>query len=144
MQNFLGNFECKLDSKGRLMIPAKFRHQLPETAPGMYVLSMGKEKCLNLYPVDEWNEMVVKKLHDLPAGRDKRQYIRFYSRKSMTLNIDKTGRVAIPSNFLQAIGNPRKVMVVGVLDYMEIWAPGDYSKMSEEGDSTFLEGDWEY
>ncbi len=144
MQNFLGNYDCTLDSKGRLMIPAKFRRQVAEDAGGFYVLSMGKEKCLNLYPLGEWNESVVRKLHDLPPGRRKRETIRFYSRKSITVNIDKAGRVALPTNFLEAIGSPKKVVVAGVLNYMEIWAPEEYVRASEEADRNFIEGDWEY
>jgi MraZ protein len=144
MQNFLGNFECTIDSKGRLMIPARFRHLLPEASAGMYVISMGKERCLNLYPFDEWNETVVKKLHDLPPGPEKRNYIRFYSNKSRTLNLDKSGRVAIPSLMLDTIGNPRKVMVVGVLNYIEIWSIEDYEKVSRDAEESFLGGEWEY
>ncbi|MBN2072069.1 MAG: cell division/cell wall cluster transcriptional repressor MraZ [Candidatus Krumholzibacteriota bacterium] len=144
MQNFLGNFDCTLDSKGRLMIPARFRHQIPEASGGEYVISMGKDRCLNLYPLKEWDEVVVKKLHELPSGPEKRQYIRFYSRKSRTVNLDKSGRIAIPANFLEAIGNPGKVVVVGVLNYLEIWTPEDHAKMSKDGDEAFLEGDWEY
>ncbi len=144
MQNFLGNFECTLDSKGRLMIPAKFRHLVPEPAAGMYVLSMGKERCFNLYPINEWNEVVVSKLHELTPGPEKRNYIRFYSRKSRTLNLDKAGRVAIPSSFIEVLGNPKKVMVVGVLNYMEIWSLEDYEKVSHDADDAFLDGNWEY
>ncbi len=144
MQNFLGNFDCTLDSKGRLMIPARFRRLVSETLGNIFVLSMGKERCLNLYPLREWDEVVVKKLHELPPGPEKRQYIRFYSRKSRTVEMDKSGRIAVPAAFIESIGNPGKVVVVGVLDYMEIWAPEDHRKMSMEGDDAFLEGDWEY
>ncbi len=144
MQNFLGDFECTIDAKGRLMVPAKFRHLVPETSAGMYVISMGKEKCLNLYPVNEWNEVVVSELHKLPPGPEKRNYIRFYSKKSRTLNLDKSGRVAIPSVMLEVLGNPRKVMVVGVLNYIEIWSVEDYEKVSSDVEDTFLGGEWEY
>jgi MraZ protein len=144
MQNFLGDFECSLDAKGRLMIPARFRHLVPEASAGMYVISMGKERCLNLYPIEEWNEVVVSKLHELSPGREKRNYIRFYSKKSRTVLLDKSGRIAIPSAMLEVLGNPKKVMVVGVLNYMEIWSVEDYEKVSREAEDTFLEGDWEY
>ena len=144
MQNFLGNFECTIDAKGRLQVPAKFRHLVPEESSGMYVISMGKERCLNLYPFNEWNEAVVSKLHDLPPGPEKRNYIRFYSNKSRTLNLDKSGRVAIPAQMLEALGSPRKVMVVGVLNYIEIWSIEDYEKVSQEADGIFRDGEWEY
>jgi MraZ protein len=110
----------------------------------MYIISMGKERCLNLYPIDEWNETVVKKLHELPPGPEKRNYIRFYSNKSRTLNLDKSGRVAIPPSMLEAIGGPKKVMVVGVLNYIEIWSIEDYEKVSRDAEDNFLDGEWEY
>ena len=144
MQNFLGDFECTIDAKGRLMVPAKFRHLVPEESSGMYVISMGKERCLNLYPVTEWNEVVVSELHKLPPGPEKRNYIRFYSKKSRTLNLDRSGRIAIPSQMLEVLGVPKKVMVVGVLNYIEIWSIEDYEKVSRDADDTFLGGEWEY
>jgi len=144
MQNFLGNFECTIDAKGRLMVPAKFRHLVPEASSGMYVISMGRDRCLNLYPVNEWNEVVVSELHKLPPGPEKRNYIRFYSKKSRTLNLDKSGRIAIPSVMLETLGDPRKVMVVGVLNYIEIWSIEDYGKVSQDAENTFRGGEWEY
>jgi len=50
------------------MVPARFRHLVPEASAGMYVISMGKERCLNLYPRIEWDEAVVSELHKLPPG----------------------------------------------------------------------------
>jgi len=144
MQNFLGNFECTIDAKGRLMVPARFRHLVPEASSGMYVISMGKERCLNLYPVNEWNEVVVSELHKLPPGPEKRNYIRFYSKKSRTLNLDKSGRIAIPSTMLEALGSPVKVMAVGVLNYIEIWSIEDYEKVSSDAEKKFIDGEWEY
>jgi len=143
MQNFLGDFECALDSKGRMMIPAKFRHLVPEGTGGLYVITRGKENCLNLYPLNEWNEVVVARLHELPPGPEKRQFIRFFSRQSRTLNLDKSGRIAVPPGFLELIGNPKRVVVVGVLNYMEIWAPEDYEKVSGEGDDAVRNGNLE-
>ena len=126
------------------MVPAKFRHLVPESSSGMYVLSMGKERCLNLYPVNEWNETVVSELHKLSPGPEKRNAIRFYSKKSRTLNLDKSGRIAIPPAMLEALGSPKKVVAVGVLNYIEIWSTEDYEKISDEVDKNFNESDWEY
>ena len=126
------------------MVPARFRHLVPEASSGMYVISMGKERCLNLYPVNEWNEVVVSELHKLPPGPEKRNYIRFYSKKSRTLNLDKSGRIAIPSTMLEALGSPVKVMAVGVLNYIEIWSIEDYEKVSSDAEKKFIDGEWEY
>ena len=144
MQNFLGEIECSLDVKGRMMIPARFRHLVPEDTGSMYVVSMGRERCLNLFPLREWNEEIVSKLHEMPPGPEKRNTIRYFSKKSSTLKIDKAGRIAIPAQFLEAIGNPKKLMLVGVLNYMEIWSLEEYRKSADGIDEGFRKSGFEY
>jgi MraZ protein len=144
MQNFLGDYECSLDSKGRLVIPSRFRRLVPPENENRFVISLGKEKCLNLYPLDEWKEDIENRLHQLPHGTDRRKVIRFYSKMSRHVEADKAGRVAIPGNFLKLIGNPKKVVAVGLLNYIEIWALEDYEKISGEVEKDFLDMDWEY
>jgi len=144
MQNFFGQYDCTIDAKGRLMIPAKFRHMASEQSGGQFVITMGKEKCLNLYPLAAWNESIVSRLRDLPPGQQKRNYIRFYSRKSRNLILDKAGRIALPAAFLEALGNPKKVTLIGALHYMEIWVPDDFETIGPAVDENFLESDWEY
>lgn len=142
--NFVGHFEYNLDSKGRLMIPARFRRVIQPDAVDVLVLSKGKEKCLNLYPLPEWNDVILKELHSLPPGPQKRNLIRYYSDKSIHVNLDKAGRVAIPANFLSMVGNPKKVIVIGALTYIEIWSPKDYEQIRNEALDTYNKGDWEY
>ena len=79
VMNFIGQFEYNLDAKGRLMIPVRFRRVIPPESAEMLVLSKGKERCLNLYPIAEWNEVILKELHGLPPGPQKRNLIRYYS-----------------------------------------------------------------
>ena len=136
--------EYNLDAKGRLMIPVRFRRVISPDAADVFVLSKGKEKCLNLYPLPEWNDVILKELHSLPPGPQKRNLIRYYSDKSIHVNLDKAGRVAIPANFLSMISNPKKVIVIGALTYIEIWAPEDYEQIRNEALDTYNRGDWEY
>lgn len=143
MQKFVGRYKCTLDSKGRLMIPARFRRIIPADSGEMLVISRGQEKCLNLYPLSEWNE-VIGKLSSLPPGLKKRNLIRFYSDKSHSLNIDKSGRIAIPPDFIEMIGNSKKVVAIGALTYIEIWAEDDYDEIRKQALDTYLEGDWQY
>ena len=60
------------------------------------------------------------------------------------MNLDKAGRVAIPANFLSMISNPKKVIVIGALTYIEIWSPEDYEQVRNEALDTYNKGDWEY
>jgi MraZ protein len=126
------------------MIPVRFRRHFSMETGGAFVLAMGKEKCLNLFPFDEWNENILEKLHKMPAGPQKRKVVRFYSTNSRTLNVDKAGRIAIPPNFLESIGNVKRVIVIGTLNYMEIWAPEDFEEAMHDVQESFLGGDWEY
>ena len=144
MKNLLGSFECKLDLKGRLVIPAELRRLMPRKPGSVYVISVGKEKCLTRFPAKEWKEKILDKLQQLAPSAKTRNTIRYYSRNSRQIKLDKAGRIAIPSNFLELIGNPRTVHVVGVLNYLEIWPPKDYGKISEDSDETYFESDWEY
>jgi MraZ protein len=125
------------------MIPAKFRRMIPEDSGEVLVISKAKEPCLNLYPIAEWNG-VIARLHELPPGPKKRNLIRFYSDKSQTLNLDKAGRIAISAGFLSMIGSPKKVVVIGALTYLEIWAEKDYETIRKTALEAYLEGDWEY
>ena len=143
MKSFVGRFQCTLDAKGRLMVPAKFRKIIPPEANDLLVVSKGKENCLNLYPSNEWDELI-KRLYALPPGADKRNLIRFYSDTSQPLNLDKAGRVAIPAEFLALIGSPKKVVTIGALSYIEIWAPGDYETIRKKAMDTYVDGEWEY
>lgn len=143
MRSFVGSFTCTLDTKGRIMVPARFRRLLPTDSGEVLVISKGKEQCLNLYPSAEW-EQVIGRLENLPPGPKKRNLIRFYSDKSQTVNLDKAGRVAIPAPFLELIDGPRKVIVIGALTYMEIWSEEDYEQVRNDALETYLDGDWEY
>jgi len=142
LNSFVGNYTCTLDSKGKIMVPAKFRHAIPSELKETLIVSKGKDRCLNLYPMSHWN-MIMKELSALPPGPKRRNLIRFYSDTSHQVNIDRSGRIAIPANYLEMLGKPKQVIVVGALTYMEIWDPGNYEKMKEEAAKTYMESDWE-
>ncbi len=125
------------------MIPAKFRRMIPPDSGEILVLSKAKDKYLNLYPMDGWNE-IMNKLDERPAGPEKKALVRYYSDKSDTLSMDKAGRIAVPSEYLKLIGNPKKVVIIGALKYMEIWAEEDYGEVRKKAQETYLESDWEY
>ncbi|MDZ7859659.1 MAG: hypothetical protein U5O15_03165 [Candidatus Krumholzibacteriota bacterium] len=144
MQNFLGDYECSIDSKGRMLIPSRFRRLIPADNDNKFVISLGKEQCLNLYPLNEWRDDVEKRLHQLPPGLKKRKVIRFYSKMSRHVESDKSGRIAIPRKFLEVISNPGKVVAVGLLNYIEIWSFDDYRDISIKIENDFQKLEWEY
>lgn len=114
---FLGEFEYKIDDKGRVPVPPRFRRVLKE---GL-VLSQGVERCINVYTSPEW-----KKLADsLTTGSITRSKLRRLNRAifatAFNLNIDGQGRIALPVTLRQHAGIEDDVVVVGANTYFELW-----------------------
>lgn len=114
---FLGEFEYKIDDKGRVPVPPRFRRVLKE---GL-VLSQGVERCINVYTPPEW-----KKLADsLTTGSITRSKLRRLNRAifatAFNLNIDGQGRIALPITLRQHAGIEDDVVVVGANTYFELW-----------------------
>lgn len=114
---FFGEFEYKIDEKGRLPLPPRFRRYLKDGV----VLTPGIEKCITAYPVSEW-----KKLADsLTSGSVTRSKLRRLSRAifatAFHLNIDGQGRVSLPAPLREYAGITDEVVVAGVNNYLELW-----------------------
>ena len=124
---FIGTHQQSVDSQGRLGLPAKFRRLLkPEDQEAM-VLTTGREACLLLYPLSEWNR-VADALDSLPRNGARRQAIRAISDSTQWLELDSNGRVTIPRGFLDQIEAEREVTLVGSLRYIEIWSRPRYEE----------------
>jgi MraZ protein len=142
--NFIGKFACLLDAKSRLTIPRKFRRLIREDGSGerYLVICRAKDRCLDLY-TSEYFARIIARLRALEAGPEKRRLIRFYSNESEQLRIDRFGRIQMPSEFLEALGASKNLVVVGALEYMEIWKSDDYGKVREEAIDGFYSGTFE-
>jgi len=123
--DFIGTQRCKLDSKGRLQVPAGFRRNLGLEGGETFVLSKGFDKGLLLFAPDGWRDFQ-RKLQELPAGPEKRKAIRYFSASSASLQVDKQGRVSLPKSFLEILGAPGELLLVGALDRIELWNPVDF------------------
>ena len=96
MIHFLGEYELTLDSKGRFVLPAGFRKQLPENEPMSFVVNRGFETCLSFFPLTSWKtlEKKLNKLNDFnPKVRD---FKRLFLNGATLLEIDSAGRVLLP------------------------------------------------
>ena len=116
---YFGQFEHSLDDKGRLMIPSKLREGLVGGSP-LYIIR-GLDGCLAVY-----NENGFQKFTDRIANRsfddmNARKYIRSVLPTVVQLNVDKLGRIQLPSATLSKFHISNKVMVIGVGDHFEIW-----------------------
>lgn len=138
MSPFIGTHECKVDSKGRFSIPAVFRRFLGTEGGETFVVTRGIDNCLLLYAPDGW-QAFQEKLQALPAGEKKRQTVRFYSKNSKTVHLDRQGRVGAPKDFLSEYGIGEKALLVGALEYIEVWNPSDFDTNLEDAPQAIRE-----
>lgn len=129
----LGEFKHAIDSKGRLIIPAKFRGDLGER----FIVTRGLDGCLFGYPEDEW-EKVEEKLRQLPmAKRDARKFTRFFYSAATECTIDKQGRINLPSTLIDFAELKGKCYLIGVSDRFEIWNEEKWTEFAEEAEESF-------
>jgi MraZ protein len=114
---FIGEYIHTLDTKRRLAIPARFRKELGTKA----VIAAGPDKCLAIYPLDEW-EKVAGKLAELPTGNpDSRSFVRLFLSRASEVECDGLGRILIPDFLKSYAGLNEEVVITGVFRRIEIW-----------------------
>ncbi len=114
---FLGTYEPKLDDKGRLILPAKYREQLA----GGLVITRGQERCLYVFPMREFEE-IHEQLRAAPlTSKQARQYLRVFLSGAADEQPDKQGRITIPANLRSYAGLGRDLAVIGMGTRVEIW-----------------------
>lgn len=144
MSHFLGEFDCKLDTKGRLMIPASLKKQLHEQnqEEGL-VINRGFEKHLVIYTKKEWDKIVAELNKLNPYEKRTREFIRYFTRGATELIPDTAGRVLLPKILLEYAGIVADVVISCQLNKMEVWAkdiyeaqmdnePMNFAKLAEE------------
>jgi MraZ protein len=115
-----GEFRHTLDDRSRVAVPVRFRARLAQGA----TLARWLDRCLGLFPHDEWEELAAK-LRALPlTNPSAREFARFMSSGAVDVELDKQGRVLVPSYLREYAGlSEGEVVVVGALNRLEIWSP---------------------
>jgi MraZ protein len=132
---FMGQFQHSLDSKGRLIIPSKFRELLGES----FILTKGLDRCLFVYPKDEW-AMLEQKLKTLPfTQKDARAFIRFFFSGAVETEIDRQGRILIPPQLREHARIDKDVVIIGVSNRAEIWSQEEWEAYSREAAVSYEE-----
>jgi len=121
--SFTGEFNNSIDQKNRLSIPVKYRNALSPVNNNTFVLTRGFDKCLILYPLDEWKK-VESQLGSLSSIKVRhRNFVRSIVRCAIHVKYDSQGRIAIPENLLEYANINSNVIVIGMIKKIEIWAP---------------------
>ena len=139
MAGLVGEYECKIDAKGRFLFPAGLKKQLSPLANEVFMLNKGFENCLTLYPMNEWDK-VSKRLSKLNLFKPKnRMFYRLFHQGAKQLSLDKAGRILIPSDLMKRIGLKREVMLTAYNDRIEIWSKDEYLELMEGSMSNFAD-----
>lgn len=137
MIQLLGEFDCKLDAKGRLMVPSTLKKQLPNVEKEGLVINRGFEKHLVIYPKKVW-ENIVGELSKLNQYEKKtREFIRFFTRGATELNVDATGRVLLPKSLLEFAGISGDVVLACQFDKIEVWSKAAYDSLLDNEPENF-------
>lgn len=138
-----GEYEIKIDAKGRIKMPANLLKQLTASSGGNgsydFVVNRGFENHLILYPQDVWDEKV-KDFSKLNINITKnRQALRYLYRGATQIAADNSERVLIPKNLILYAGIEKQVVLFAYLDQIEIWAKSAYKQMIDEEPTDFAE-----
>jgi MraZ protein len=121
MRPIFGEYECKIDAKGRFVLPSGLRKQLPEEDQKEFVINRGLDQCLVLYPIKIWDREL-KRIHS------RNQYVaknRAFARKFMNgatpVEIDSAGRVLVPKRLVGHADLQSELLLVASFDRVEIW-----------------------
>jgi MraZ protein len=131
MKGFIGEYEATLDAKGRFLLPAGFKKQLPENGAELFVINRGFEKCLSLYTSDSW-EPIFSKLSKLNDFDPKvRQFKRYFLNGAIQVSPDSAGRLLMPKNLMEYAGLDKDIVLVSAIDKLEIWDKTKYQQFFE-------------
>ena len=134
---FQGHANISLDEKGRIIIPSKFRkHILPE-ANGILNVTLGRDKCIWLFPSYQWQNVLITLNEVNPYTKDevamKRQML-YYADE---LTADSQHRILIPQELLQMVNIKKEVLLLGQLERIEIWNPAVYADYLKDNSDSY-------
>jgi MraZ protein len=132
LSGFIGEYYCKLDVKGRMLIPSDVRKQLSPVDQEQFVISRGVDDCLSMYTSSEWM-MVMSKLRKLNRFKSKdRKFARMFQKGATKIAVDGNGRLLLPKGLLSWAGIKKELVIVANVDLWEIWDRKTYESMMKD------------
>ena len=131
MATFIGDYTCKVDVKGRIILPMAFKKQMPADAQDHFVVRKDIfDNCLVLYAIEDWNRQLEKIRKELnPYNREQNMFRRNFFKGTAELSLDNNNRILVPKRLMEMIGAERDVVLAGQDGKIEIWAAENYEKV---------------
>ena len=140
MNTLIGTYECKVDAKGRLMLPVAFKKQLASVTEKGFVLKRAVfQPCLELYPMQEWESMMhnVNKLNRFKKKNN--DFIRRFTAGVKSVDLDVSGRLIIPKDLVGFAGITKEIVVTSAVNIIEIWDKDKYEKAIDDAANDFAD-----
>ena len=140
MNPLIGTYECKVDAKGRLMLPAAIKKQLLPVLQNGFVLKRAVfQPCLELYPMSEW-EVLMQKVNKLNRFKKKNNdFIRRFTAGLKMVEVDAAGRLLIPKDLVAFSGISKDIVVASAINIIEIWDKDNYEKAIDDATGDFAD-----
>jgi len=140
VNSLIGTYECKADSKGRIMLPAPLKKQLmPVLEKGFVVKRAVFQQCLELYPIDEW-QALMQKVNKLNRFKKKNNdFIRRFTAGVRVIEVDPTGRILIPKDLVVFADISKEIVVSTAINIVEIWDKDRYEKAIDDATGDFAD-----
>ena len=140
MVNIIGSYECRVDAKGRLTLPAGLKKQLLELVNEGFVLKRSVfHRCLELYPMSEWNKEVegVNKLNRFVKKNN--DFIRMFMAGVKQVEMDNAGRLQISKDLINFSGIKKEVVLSSAVNRIEIWDKESYEQVISDPEVDFAQ-----
>lgn len=139
MTLFTGEYECKLDAKGRLVLPARIKVRLPESSGNQVVVMQGMEPCLVVYSSVEYKKIYSRIASLNEFNPEFRQLQRNFFRRVAEIDLDNAGRLLLPKPMIKYASLEKEVVLVGMGNRVEIWNSGKYEEYLINDNNKFSE-----
>ncbi len=137
MSYLLGEYDCRVDSKGRFVLPAGIKRQLGVQDQERFVINRGFEKNLTLYPDSEWKQ-ITHEINSLNLYNKKnREFVRYFFRGATELHIDSANRLLLPKALIDYAGIEKEIVLFAYGQRIEIWAKSVYEEMMDSEPDDF-------
>jgi len=124
----IGEYQHSIDSKGRYIVPAKFREELGSH----FIITKGLDKCLFVYTMEGWQKTVESLRQLSTTDADARKFARNFFSGATEVETDKQGRVLIPINLRASAAIDKDIVTIGVANRLEIWSKELWQSYSQE------------
>lgn len=140
MNYLIGTYECKIDVKGRLLIPIALKKQIADSISQGFVLKRAVfQQCLELYPLQQWEELI-SKVNKLNRFKKKNNdFIRRFTAGLKFIELDNTGRLLIPKELTEFANIKREIVLSSSVNIIEIWDKSEYEKTIDDSKSDFAQ-----